>query len=272
MKPAATSDLEPAAPGTFFNIQVMHVIIPARYGSSRLPGKPLADICGKSLVQRVYERACESGAESVVIATDDERIRDAAEKFGARVCLTSGRHRSGTERIAEVVEKLCIPGDQIVVNVQGDEPDMSAALIRRVADTLSSYPRAVMATACCPVVDETDYNDPDVVKVVCDKEGYALYFSRAPIPFRRNNRHGLAVAAMRHIGLYAYRAVFLARYVSWPPCAIEETEQLEQLRVIWHGERIAVCRVRPEEAPSIAVDAPPDLERARRYFEKISAG
>jgi len=244
----------------------MHVIIPARYASTRLPGKPLADIAGKPMIQRVYERARESGARTVAVATDDARIRAACEKFGAAVCMTSVTHRSGTERIAEAIQKLGLGPDEIVVNVQGDEPDISPGLIDRVARTLADHPAAAAATACCPIASDSEHNNPNVVKVVCAKDGHALYFSRAPIPFLRSARHPAPSVAARHIGIYAYRAGFVGRYVALPPCPLEEAEQLEQLRILWNGERIAVCRIQPEEAPRISVDSPEDLERVRKYF------
>ncbi len=247
----------------------MHVIIPARYASTRLPGKPLADIAGKPLVQHVYERARESGAKSVVIATDDERIHAVAERFGARVCMTGTQHRSGTERLAEVIEKLGIGEHEIVVNLQGDEPLMPPALIRRVAEILTSHSQAAVATACRAIQDRVEFTDPSVVKVVFDKQGYALYFSRAPIPWPREEmaeKKQSPVRAYRHIGLYAYRAQFVRRYAAWPPCALEDAEQLEQLRVLWYGERIAVCETK--ELPGPGVDTPEDLKRVRRYFNE----
>lgn len=243
----------------------MHVIIPARYASTRLPGKPLLDIAGKPMIQHVYERACESGAQSVVIATDDARIREAARRFGARACLTSTSHRSGTERLAEAIAQLGLGPEEIVVNLQGDEPLMPGGLIRRVADTLVARREAAVATACCAMVNETEFNNPNVAKVVCDKDGFALYFSRAPIPYPRDHP-GVARGALRHIGIYAYRAAYVKRYVTLAPSPIEETEQLEQLRVLWHGDRIAVHVTDP--APPVGVDTPEDLERIRRLLVK----
>jgi len=245
----------------------MHIIIPARYASTRLPGKPLADVSGKPLIRHVYERAQESGARSIVIATDDERIRAAAESFGARVCMTSAHHRSGTERLAEVIDTLGFGEHETVVNLQSDEPSMPPALIRQVADTLAAHADAVVATACHAIDDPAEFTNPNVVKTVLDARGYALYFSRAPIPWPRE---GMAdkkqgpIHAYRHIGLYAYRAGFVRRYASWSPCQPEEAEQLEQLRVLWHGERIAVCVT--QERPGAGVDTPEDLERVRRHF------
>jgi 3-deoxy-manno-octulosonate cytidylyltransferase (CMP-KDO synthetase) len=245
----------------------MHIVIPARYASSRLPGKPLADIAGKTLIERVYDCARASGASHVVIATDDERIRAAAEGFGARVCMTSTQHASGTDRIAEVIARLGIAPDEIVVNLQGDEPMMPATLIRQVAETLSSRPEAVAATACHPIDAREEFTNPNVVKVVVDERGFALYFSRAPIPWPREAMAGVGggpLTAFRHIGIYAYRAGFVGRYAAWPPCRLEQAEQLEQLRVLWHGERIAVCEC--SELPGAGVDTAEDLERVRRHF------
>ena len=245
----------------------MIIIIPARYASTRLPGKPLADVVGKPLIQRVYDCAMKTGAIQVVIATDDERIRKAAEAFGARVVMTSAEHRSGTDRLAEVIEKLAIGTDEIVVNLQGDEPLMPPELMREVAGKLSMHKDAQVATACHAIHDRETLSNPNVVKVVCDAKGYALYFSRAAIPWPRDmmaGKGGGAIQAYRHIGLYAYRAGFVRRYASWPPCPPEEAEQLEQLRVLWHGERIVVHEAR--EMPEAGVDTPEDLERVIKYF------
>jgi 3-deoxy-manno-octulosonate cytidylyltransferase (CMP-KDO synthetase) len=245
----------------------MHIIIPARYASSRLPGKPLADVAGKTLLQRVYDCAHASGAKSVTIATDDERVRQVAMGFGAAVCMTSAKHVSGTDRLGEVIAKLGFASTEIVVNLQGDEPLMPPELIRAVAETLDRHPDAAVATACHPISDPRLFHNPNVVKVACDDHGYALYFSRAPIPWPREPAAGDGpIRALRHIGLYAYRAGFVAQFCRWPPCPLEQTEQLEQLRVLWHGERIAVCLT--GEAPEAGVDTPEDLERVRRYFRE----
>lgn len=245
----------------------MHIIIPARYASTRLPGKPLIDVAGKPLIQRVYECAAKTGATEITIATDDERIRVAAERFGARVCMTSVNHRSGTDRLAEVVEKLAIAVEDIVVNLQGDEPLMPADLIREVAGKLTRHQDAMVATACHAIHDRATLTNPHVVKVVRDAKGYALYFSRAAIPWPRDAMAGQEVAAIeafRHIGLYAYRAGFVRRYASWPPCPPEEAEQLEQLRVLWYGERIVVHEA--QAMPEAGVDTPEDLARVKKYF------
>ncbi|MEW6330633.1 MAG: 3-deoxy-manno-octulosonate cytidylyltransferase [Pseudomonadota bacterium] len=245
----------------------MHIIIPSRYASTRLPGKPLADVAGKPLIQRVHDCAVGSGADQVVIATDDERIRRAAEGFGARAVMTSAAHPSGTDRLAEVVEKLAIGPEEIVVNLQGDEPLMPAELLRAVAEKLSAHKDAQVATACHAIHDRESLVNPNVVKVVCDARGYALYFSRAAIPWPREimaGKGGGTIQAYRHIGLYAYRAGFVRRYAAWPPCPPEQEEQLEQLRVLWHGERIVVHEA--SQMPEAGVDTPDDLERVRKYF------
>jgi 3-deoxy-manno-octulosonate cytidylyltransferase (CMP-KDO synthetase) len=245
----------------------MNVIIPARFGSSRLPGKPLADVAGKPLIEHVYQRAQESGARRIVIATDDARIQRVAEGFGATVCMTSTHHPSGTDRLGEVIERLQIGPDEIVVNLQGDEPLMRPNLIREVGEALDRHRDAVVATACYPIREKGAFTNPNIVKVVCDARGYAMYFSRAPIPWPRARMaegKNDAVDAMHHIGLYAYRAGFVGRYCAWGPCPPEQAEQLEQLRVLWHGERIFVCAT--ERSPGAGVDTPEDLERVRAHF------
>jgi 3-deoxy-manno-octulosonate cytidylyltransferase (CMP-KDO synthetase) len=248
------------------------VVIPARYASTRLPGKPLVDIEGKPLLRHVYERACDSAAAEVVIATDDDRVAGAAEGFGARVCMTGGHHQSGSDRIAEVLERLAWPEESIVVNLQGDEPCMPAALINQVAEDLEEHPSAVMTTLAAPITDRRTLFDPHVVKVVTDAEGYALYFSRAPIPWHRDEFLKSEAPLpehtdfRRHIGLYAYRAGFLRRYVNWTPSPIENAESLEQLRVLWNGERIHVSRAVREPGPG--VDTRDDLAKVRRLIQQ----
>jgi 3-deoxy-manno-octulosonate cytidylyltransferase (CMP-KDO synthetase) len=247
----------------------MHIIIPARDDSIRLPGKPLVDVAGKPLIQRVHESAVKAGATEITIATDDERIRNVAEKFGARVCMTSAQHRSGTDRLAEVIEIQAIDADEILVNLQGDEPLMPPELIREVTGKLAAHEDAMVATACHAIHDREALVNPNVVKVVCDADGYALYFSRAPIPWPRDTMSGKGggmIQAYRHIGLYAYRAGFVRRYAAWPPCPPEEAEQLEQLRVLWHGERIVVHEA--VHMPEAGVDTPEDLERVRKLFNQ----
>lgn len=247
----------------------MHIIIPARHASTRLPGKPLLDVAGKPLIQRVYDTARASGIDNVVIATDDARIARIAGDFGARVCMTSSTHPTGTDRLAETIAQLRLPADEIVVNLQGDEPFMPSGLIVEVASLLAARPEALVATACHPIPDYETWTNPNVVKVVCDRAGYALYFSRAPIPWPRDRlargqTSGTERWGLRHIGLYAYRAGFVAEYAAQPACPLEEAEALEQLRVLWHGGRIAVHET--AEAPAAGVDTADDLERVRRYF------
>ena len=242
------------------------VVIPARYASSRLPGKPLADIGGKPMIQWVYEQALQAGAEDVIIATDDERVSAAAEQFGGKVCMTSPHHESGTERLAEVVEKMAIPADHIVVNVQGDEPLIPPSIIRQVADNLAGCD-APMATLAVEIESEQEAFNPNAVKVVTDKRGYAMYFSRATIPWDRDHfaqqDKTIVNPLMRHIGIYAYRAGFINTYVNWQPSPLEQIECLEQLRVLWYGENIHVEVAK--EAPAAGVDTPEDLELVRAF-------
>ncbi|EDP59058.1 3-deoxy-manno-octulosonate cytidylyltransferase [Vibrio sp. AND4] len=242
------------------------VVIPARYASSRLPGKPLADIGGKPMIQWVYEQALQAGAEDVIIATDDERVSAAAEQFGGKVCMTSPHHESGTERLAEVVEKMAIPADHIVVNVQGDEPLIPPSIIRQVADNLAGCD-APMATLAVEIESELEVFNPNAVKVVTDKRGYAMYFSRATIPWDRDHfsqqDKTIVNPLMRHIGIYAYRAGFINTYVNWQPSPLEQIECLEQLRVLWYGENIHVEVAK--EAPAAGVDTPEDLELVRAF-------
>jgi 3-deoxy-manno-octulosonate cytidylyltransferase (CMP-KDO synthetase) len=237
------------------------VIIPARYASSRFPGKPLADLGGKPMVARVCERAAASGAKSVCVATDDERIARAVRAHGFEARMTRADHASGTDRIAEAAAAMGLAPQEIVVNVQGDEPLIAPALIARVAEALATRPEASVSTACHPIRDAAAFANPNVVKAVLDAEGCALYFSRAPIP---HPREGGMPTALRHIGIYGYRAEFLARYAELAPSPLEKVEALEQLRVLWHGFRIAVA-VTDDEAPP-GVDSPQDLEAVRRML------
>lgn len=240
------------------------VVIPTRYDARRLPGKPLREIGGKPLIRHVYERATESAAEAVVVATDDARIAAACAAFGADVALTRSDHRSGTDRIAEVAARRQWPPDAILVNLQGDEPCMPPSLIDQVASDLADHADAAVATPAHPIADLRLVFDPNLVKVVTDERGYALYFSRAPVPWHRDRfptTAGLPPPGsewLRHIGLYAYRAAFLARFVTWGPAPLEHAESLEQLRVLWHGEKIHVTRAAEEPGPG--VDTPADLE------------
>jgi 3-deoxy-manno-octulosonate cytidylyltransferase (CMP-KDO synthetase) len=249
---------------------VFTVIIPARLASTRLPGKPLADIGGLPMVVRVAQRAAASGASRVVVAGDDASIVQACGQHGVEALLTRTDHASGSDRLAEACTLLGLDGDAVVVNVQGDEPLIDPALVSRCAAVLSEHPDCVMATAAHPLSTLAEYLNPNIVKVVLDAAGRALYFSRAPLPWLRDgNADGVRMlptnpAPLRHIGLYAYRAGFLRRFPALPAAPIEHTEALEQLRVLWHGERIAV-HVTPDD-PGAGVDTPEDLERVRAFF------
>nr|WP_288358436.1 3-deoxy-manno-octulosonate cytidylyltransferase [uncultured Pseudomonas sp.] len=246
------------------------VVIPARYASTRLPGKPLQDIAGKPMVQHVWEQACKSGATQVVVATDDARIVEACKGFGAQVLLTRVDHNSGTDRLAEVAAALGLAADAIVVNVQGDEPLVPPSIIDQVAANLAGNPQAGIATLAEPIEDLAALFNPNVVKVASDLNGLALTFSRAPLPWARDafaaDRDALPadVPYRRHIGIYAYRAGFLQDFVAWGPCWLENTECLEQLRALWHGVRIHVADAL--EAPPAGVDTREDLDRVRRLL------
>jgi 3-deoxy-manno-octulosonate cytidylyltransferase (CMP-KDO synthetase) len=250
------------------------VVIPARFASSRLPGKALADIAGKPMIVRVAERARESGAHRVLIAADHDGIREALERQGFTVVMTRAEHASGTDRIAEVVESMRFDPDEIVVNVQGDEPLIEPGLIRAVAGLLADAPEVAIATACHPITDAGEMFNPNVVKVVLDHAGLARYFSRAPIPWARDAfaettqalPHGLP--CYRHIGIYAYRARFLSIFPRLAPSPLEHFEALEQLRALWHGFGIAVA-VR-HDAPHPGVDTPEDLDRVRSWFDRTA--
>ncbi|WP_439829319.1 3-deoxy-manno-octulosonate cytidylyltransferase [Aeromonas caviae] len=250
------------------------VVIPARYASTRLPGKPLADIHGKPMVQHVVEKALQSGADRVIVATDDERVQQALAPFAAaagfEVCMTSPDHQSGTERLAEVCRHYGFAADTIIVNVQGDEPLIPPVIIRQVADNLAAA-SAPMATLSVPIRDAEEAFNPNAVKVVTDREGYALYFSRASIPWDRDrfaacdrvagSREQIGDHYQRHIGIYAYRAGFIQRYVDWAPSVLEQIEALEQLRVLWYGEKIHVAQAL--QAPPVGVDTQADLDKVR---------
>ncbi|MBL8438305.1 MAG: 3-deoxy-manno-octulosonate cytidylyltransferase [Zoogloeaceae bacterium] len=251
------------------------VVIPARFASSRLPAKPLADIAGKPMIVRVLERARQAGAAGVWVATDHPEIEAAVQAAGGAVVRTRADHPSGTDRLAEVVEQLGWDDETIVVNVQGDEPLMDPALIGGVAGALAEDPGAAIATASHPLASKDEFFNPNVVKVVCDGQGRALYFSRAPIPWARdafaaaagasNGALPAGLPAQRHIGLYAYRARFLRRYAGLTPAPLEGWEALEQLRALWHGYPIRVIAI--DHAPPAGVDTLEDLERVRRAFD-----
>lgn len=237
------------------------VIIPARYASTRFPGKPLADLAGKPMVVRVAERARQSGAAAVHVATDDERIAVAVRSAGLSVVMTGADHASGTDRLAEAARALRLPDEQIVVNVQGDEPLIAPALIRAVAERLQNEPGASMATACHALHDAAEAASPHVVKVVLDAQGNALYFSRSRIPYPREGE----ATCYRHAGIYAYRARFLRDFAALEPAPLERAEALEQLRALWHGHRIAVVLSDAEIAPG--VDTPDDLAAVRKMLQ-----
>ena len=252
-------------------------LIPARLASTRLPDKPLADLGGRPMVVRVAERALASGAQRVVVAADSQAILDAARAHGIEAVLTRADHPSGTDRLAEAAQLLGLADGEIVVNVQGDEPLIPPALVADVAALLQQAEDSAIATAAHPIATVEDYLNPNVVKVVTDAQGRAAYFSRAPIPFHRDELAGFPAAlpsrlpagfaeqpALRHIGLYAYRVGFLRAYPGLAQSPLERFESLEQLRALWHGYRIAVLRA--AEAPPAGVDTPEDLARVRRVF------
>ncbi len=246
------------------------VLIPARMGSSRLPDKPLADIGGLPMVVRVARQALQSGATRVVVAADDNRIVQACTTHGIEAILTRNDHPSGSDRLAEACEILGLADDALVVNVQGDEPLIAPMLIDEVADCLRQRQDCVMGTVAHPLSNADEFVNPNVVKVVLDRRGTALFFSRAPIPFPRDAKGNDGQAPMpspsplRHVGIYSYRAGFLRRYPTLDPSPAERSECLEQLRVLWHGERIAVHVT--HHAPGPGVDTPEDLERVRKLF------
>lgn len=248
------------------------VLIPARLASTRLPDKPLADIAGVPMVVRVAQRARQSSASRVVVAADDSRIVDACVAHGVEALLTRTDHPSGSDRLAEACTQLALPADAIVVNVQGDEPLIEPSLIDAVASALAGQQDAVMSTAAHPIASVAEFGNPNVVKVVLDARGHAIYFSRAPIPWWRDgplHAEGPALptvpAPLRHIGIYGYRAGFIRQFPTLTPAPIETTEALEQLRALWHGFRIAVHV--SEQNPGPGVDTPDDLARVRALFE-----
>jgi 3-deoxy-manno-octulosonate cytidylyltransferase (CMP-KDO synthetase) len=250
-----------------------HVVIPARFASTRLPGKPLHDIAGKPMIVRVLERCQESGATSVVVATDDKRIADVVEAAGGRALMTRDDHVSGTDRLEEVANHLALADDAIVVNVQGDEPLIPAAVIDQVASLLSADDRFGIATLCEPITSRDDVFNPNVVKTVFDASGRALYFSRAPMPWWRDGFDDKTASLpagtwWRHIGIYAYRAGLLHDFVNWPPAALETTESLEQLRAMANGVAIAV-QPACADVPG-GVDTQADLDRVAAMFGPAS--
>lgn len=246
------------------------VLIPARMASTRLPNKPLADIGGAPMIVRVAQRAALSAAQRIVVATDDARIEAACAALGVSCVMTRADHPSGSDRLAEASTALGLTAQDIVVNVQGDEPLIDPQLIDAVAATLAGRPDCDMASAAHAIDSHADWLNPNVVKVVCDQRGTALYFSRSPMPFWRDAPDALSLpspAPLRHVGIYAYRAGFLQRFPQLPPAPFEQLESLEQLRALWHGHRIAMHL--SATAPGAGVDTPEDLERVRRVWEGL---
>ena len=258
--PSAILSPVPAERGAMGSSVDFKIVIPARYASNRFPGKLLKEICGKPMIQHVWERGCEAGASEILIATDDVRIQHAAEAFGAEVLMTSAEHESGSDRIAEVTNTRRWSDDAIVVNLQGDEPLTPAHILTQVATDLDLHKEADMTTLCAKIDNYRDLDDPNIVKVVHDNRGYALYFSRAPIPFIRDrDPEARPTYALRHIGIYGYRVEFLKRYTTMSMGRLEEIECLEQLRALRHGAKIYVSHT--VESPEPGVDVPEDLER-----------
>ncbi len=246
------------------------VVIPARFGSTRLHGKPLLLIAGKPMIAHVCERAKEANAEEIIVATDDERILNAVLALGFQAVLTRGNHDSGTERLAEVADKFSWSDDTIIVNLQGDEPLLPADYIRQVAHALANQTQAGIATLAANIYEVDEIFNPNAVKVVLDKNGYALYFSRAPIPWHRatfatTKEISAELSPLRHIGLYAYTAGFLKKYCAWKASPLEQIEALEQLRILWHGDKILVQIV--DKAPPAGVDTLEDLQRVEAFLK-----
>ncbi len=247
------------------------IVIPARYASTRLPGKPLLDIAGKPMIEHVYDRANESHASEVIIATDDQRIEKVAKDFGATVCMTRSDHASGTDRLAEVASLMRFEEEDIIINVQGDEPCLPASLINQVADDMLLHPGADIATLYRSIDQEKHVFDPNVVKVIMDVQGYALYFSRAPIPWMRDHFNQQSTLPpelphYRHLGLYGYRASFLKHYTDLSPCVLEQEESLEQLRALYHGKKIHLTAAKVD--PGHGVDTQQDLDDVRQLISQ----
>lgn len=251
------------------------VIIPARFDSSRLPGKPLKElVAGKTMIQFTWEQVKKSSASRIVIATDNKKVQAVCEGFGAEVCMTHDKHQSGIERISEVIAKLNLADDTIIVNVQGDEPLLPPKLIHQVASGLENNKQINMATLCEPIDDIKTVFDPNAVKVVRDQLNFALNFTRAPMPWSRDSFANATPSLptnweyKRHIGLYAYRAGFVKRYVNWPECELEQVEKLEQLRVLWHGEKVLVLDALMDAGTG--VDTEQDLALVKEHFSKLA--
>lgn len=249
------------------------IVIPARFASSRLPGKPLISLAGKPMIQHVYERALATGVEDIVIATDDERIEQAAKNFGAQVVMTSPKHENGTERIAEVARIKNWSADSVIVNLQGDEPLIPKSLIELTAKGLLENPEAGMSSICTPIHCDADAFNPNVVKVVLNKDNFALYFSRASIPwdrdaYKNNQSHKTEkMPVYRHIGMYGYRVSFLQQYSAMQPCVLESTEALEQLRALWYGVKIHMGVI--DQAPGHGVDTLEDAQRVEILLKSL---
>ncbi len=240
------------------------VVIPARYASTRLHSKPLLNIAGKPMIVHVCERAAQAGAEDIVVATDDMRIFDTVTELGIKAVMTRADHQSGTERIAEVAQLCGWAEDDIIVNLQGDEPLIPPDYIREVAFALAGQSQAGIATLAAKILDAEEVFNPNAVKVVLDKDNYALYFSRAPIPYCRDEKNRGSTLYLRHIGMYAYTVAFLNRYCSWQASPLEAIESLEQLRILWHGDKVLVKVV--DKTPEAGVDTPEDLLRVERVL------
>ncbi len=242
-----------------------HIIIPARLASSRLPGKILEEISGKPLIQHVYENALLCSAKSVVVGVDDKKVFDIAKAFGATVCMTKLEHENGTDRLSEVVQQLGLGDDEIIVNIQGDEPLMPKEAVLQAVKAMVDHPDAAVATLCLRIQEQEEILDQNIVKVVLDKNNFALYFSRAPIPWDRTAFNIKNNPYYRHVGLYAYRAKTLQKYSQWEKSPLERIEMLEQLRVLWQGEKIHVSMINQALPPGI--DTEEDLERFRKLIE-----
>ena len=247
------------------------VIIPARLSATRLPGKPLLEIAGKPLIQHVYESAVNSSAERIIVATDDERIKKTVETFGGNAVMTGGQHKSGTDRIAEAIDRLKIPDDTLIINIQGDEFGLPPEIINQLPAAMSALPDIPMATLCEPIMDRRDLDNPNIVKVIFNRENTAIYFSRSPIPWsdaslKGHGDTGFPYQPFRHIGIYGYSAGFLRIFTGLAHCLLEQSEKLEQLRALYYGYPIHV-----EEACAacgVGIDTPEDLELARKMAEK----
>ncbi len=252
---------------------MFHVVIPARFSASRLPGKPLLVIGDRPLIQWAWQCARSSGASSVIIATDDIRVFDAAKSFGADVQMTSPHHASGTDRIAEVVRAKGFAPEEVVVNLQGDEPMMPPAILQEVAEAVSSRPQSDIASAVAPIQSLAEFLDTSCVKALRARQGGAIYFSRAPVPWPRDHvtagKPTCFTGAWRHIGIYAYRVRSLLQFASWPPTSLEVTEKLEQLRALEYGMSIHLVAL--SEAPPAGVDTPEDLQRVREVLAARTA-